>query len=147
MKLLSALVSLAVLLGACQASEEAPRPSTPKLPPSARRLTSNSAMYLVAFVPEPDPIVVNQPVKLRVWVVDGGGKGPLLNTNQIALSVDAVMPEHQHGMTTEAAVHADDKGTFEVSGVLLHMPGRWQLYFDVTRAGITERAQCDLTLE
>jgi len=34
-----------------------------------------------------------------------------------------------------------------VLGLRFHMPGRWELYFDVTRDGVLERAQIDLELE
>ena len=40
-----------------------------------------------------------------------------------------------------------EPGKFRVEGMRLHMPGRWQIYFDVRRRGITERGQIDLDLE
>jgi len=32
-------------------------------------------------------------------------------------------------------------------GLLFHMPGRWQLLFDVERGGRTERLEADVVLE
>ena len=31
--------------------------------------------------------------------------------------------------------------------MLLHMPGRWELYFDVGEGALTERAQIEVELE
>ena len=145
--LAAACVLLAIALGACQSAAESPRAEQrPPVPAQARRVPSNGGRYVVAFVPDPDPWPVNQPVTLTVWVLDHDGKGAPIPPGKVTLAVDAAMPEHQHGMTTEPVVHAN-AGCFSVSGMLLHMPGHWQLYFDVTRDGITERAQCDVTLE
>lgn len=52
--------------------------------------------------------------------------------------VDATMPEHGHGMNYRPAVEALGEGRFRATGLLLHMPGRWQLSFAV--GGETLRA-------
>jgi hypothetical protein len=143
-------LALAPALGACQApsaSASMSEAGKPAVPANARRVTSNGGTYVVAFVAEPDPIPVNEPLQLRVWVLEASGQQAQLAPDRVTLAVDAAMPEHQHGMNTEPVVKTDQDRAFLVSGMLLHMPGRWQLYFDVTQAGITERAQCDVTLE
>jgi len=63
------------------------------------------------------------------------------------LRVDAQMPEHRHGMNYRARVSASGDGRYVVEGLLFHMPGRWQLFFDVERDGQTERLATDLVLE
>jgi hypothetical protein len=50
-------------------------------------------------------------------------------------------------MNTEAVVTPRGPGRFEVAGMLLHMPGRWEIHFDVTDGLVTERAQLDFILE
>jgi len=45
--------------------------------------------------------------------------------------VDATMPEHGHGMNYRPTVESLGNGRFRASGLLLHMPGRWQLSFTV----------------
>ena len=57
------------------------------------------------------------------------------------------MPEHRHSMNTDAVVTPLGNGRFGVAGLLLHMPGRWEMLFDVTDGGVTERAQLDFILE
>ncbi len=64
-----------------------------------------------------------------------------------ALRVDAQMPEHRHGMNYRATVSAGRDGRYLAEGLMFHMPGRWQLLFEVERAGGTERLAADLDLE
>ena len=63
-----------------------------------------------------------------------------------SLAVDAAMPEHEHGMNTQPQVErAGDR--FVVRGMMFHMSGYWEMYFDVEHEGVTERAQYEITLE
>jgi len=72
------------------------------------------------------------------------------------------MPEHHHGMTLKPLVSAIDgpllqdlppghgargDGRFEVRGMLFHMPGRWEIQFDITHGAVTERAQIEINLD
>jgi hypothetical protein len=88
----------------------------------------------------PEPIPWGEPFDLRVWVV---GK----DTREASLAVDAAMPEHGHGMNRVPVVTAAEDGGYAVEGLLFHMPGRWELYFDVTEGAVTERAQVEVVLE
>jgi hypothetical protein len=63
------------------------------------------------------------------------------------LRVDAQMPEHRHGMNYRPTVAATGAGRYRAEGLLFHMPGRWQLLFDVNRGGRTERLATDIVLE
>ena len=65
----------------------------------------------------------------------------------VGLAVDAAMPEHGHGMNRVPKVAPRPDGGFHAEGLLFHMPGRWELYFDVTQGAVTERAQTDVVLE
>ena len=55
--------------------------------------------------------------------------------------IDATMPEHGHGMNYRPTIEALGNGRFRASGLLLHMPGRWQLSFtmgdETLRAALT----------
>jgi len=57
-----------------------------------------------------------------------------------AFEIDARMPHHQHGMVTQPICTTLAPGCFRIEGLQFHMLGRWELYFDVTRDGLTERA-------
>lgn len=63
------------------------------------------------------------------------------------LRVDARMPEHRHGMNYRPTVAATGPGRYVALGMMFHMPGRWQLVFDVERGGRTERLATDILLE
>jgi hypothetical protein len=63
------------------------------------------------------------------------------------LRVDAEMPEHRHGMNYRARVSATGDGRYRAEGLLFHMPGRWQLIFDVDRGARTDRLTADVVLE
>jgi len=57
------------------------------------------------------------------------------------------MPEHRHGMNYRPTVATSGEGRYRAEGLLFHMPGRWQLLFDVERGGRTERLAADILLE
>jgi hypothetical protein len=63
------------------------------------------------------------------------------------LRVDARMPEHRHGMNYRPTVASTGDGRYLAEGLMFHMPGRWQLIFDVERSGGTERLATDILLE
>lgn len=57
----------------------------------------------------------------------------------VLLRVDAVMPEHGHGMNYRPSVTAVSPGRWRAEGLLFQMPGSWELRLDVLAAGRTER--------
>lgn len=67
--------------------------------------------------------------------------------------VDASMPEHAHGMNYRPTVlrlssaAAATAARFRAEGLMFHMPGRWELTFDIDSAGGTERLASSLVLE
>ena len=149
---------IAVMVGACSPPPAPPAPaSSPAAPggvasepaPAAgaddQVIVSGAGTYCVAFQPRAERLPLNEPFSMRVRVLDSAARP--LSDAQITLSVDAAMPAHRHGMNTLPAVTARGDGSFQVDGMLLHMPGDWELYFDVTRRGVTERAQVAVTLE
>lgn len=73
----------------------------------------------------------------------GGAQAAL--DHRVTLSVTAAMPEHEHGMDTVSRVSRDGD-VFAVEGMLLQMPGRWEVYFDLTDRGVTERAVLELNV-
>lgn len=113
------------------------------VPEMQHRIASNDQTYRVSFTSKPSPIPMNEPFTLDV-VVQHEGNGDAENLN---LAVDAAMPDHQHGMNTQPRVLKRGGGRFTVEGMLFHMPGHWELYFDITDAAVAERAQFDVNLE
>jgi hypothetical protein len=63
------------------------------------------------------------------------------------LRVDAVMPDHGHGMNYRASVRPQGPDRFVVEGLLWHMPGRWELRFDVNAGADRESLSTELLLD
>jgi hypothetical protein len=61
--------------------------------------------------------------------------------------VDATMPEHRHGMNYRAGIKSLGEGRWRAEGLLLHMPGRWELRFDVQAAGGTASLRDTIQLQ
>jgi hypothetical protein len=61
--------------------------------------------------------------------------------------VDAQMPEHRHGMNYRPTLTSEGAGRYVAEGFLFHMPGRWQLIFDVERDGHRTRLTGDVAIE
>jgi hypothetical protein len=60
-------------------------------------------------------------------------------TEGAALRVDATMPEHRHGMNYRPGITTLGPGRWRADSLLFHMPGRWELHFDVRENERTER--------
>jgi len=101
------------------------------------RLVSHDVVILYRTVPETVEVGRNFVVEA---VVCGGEPAH-------GLRVDAEMPEHRHGMNYRPRVSPAGDGRYVAEGLLFHMPGRWQLRFDVERKAGTARLATDLVLE
>lgn len=125
-----------------------PQPPAAPPPPDiawTAELTSADGTYLVKYLCEPDPIILGELFRLTVGVFDAKNGAPA--AEGVDLRVDAVMPEHEHGMNTKPAIERGADGLYHVDGMLLHMAGYWEIYFDAVDHGVVERAQTSLTLE
>lgn len=98
------------------------------------RTTVESSKYVVAYVTAPSPIEVGRHFVVNFAVCPrANGAAPQ------SVRVDANMPEHKHGMNYRAGVTVVRPGTFRAEGLMFHMPGRWDLTFDVVSGNTTER--------
>jgi len=144
-----ALPVLAILASCAGGSPTGIRDQTsdrPSLQASeSSRITSNAGGYEVVFSIMPPKVPLNEPFEIQACVT--GKSGDPTDAKDLVISVDAAMPQHQHGMNTKPRIEQAGEGCIHVEGMLFHMVGRWELYFDITRNGITERAQTEITLE
>lgn len=117
--------------------------------PDVASLTSGApsaaGTYYIAYATDPAAIPLNASFSIEAQVLEGGRDGRA--ARDVALAVDARMPEHEHGMNVEPVVRPIGPGRFRVEGLLFHMAGFWQMYFDVTRGAVTERAIVRVDLE
>ncbi len=72
------------------------------------------------------PIAVGRHFALEVQVCPDGAT---------LARVDAVMPEHRHGMNYRPSLKLLGAGRWRAEGLMFHMPGRWELRLDVDHAG------------
>lgn len=59
---------------------------------------------------------------------------------------DARMPVHGHGLNYRPRIVATGPGAYRIEGVLFHMPGPWQLAFDVRAGETARRLTADLSI-
>ncbi len=146
------VTGLAALAAARRVTGARPEPAAPAvrsgigsgagLGAAELELESNDGTYLVTCRVVPADFEVGDLFGLEVLVRRADGEPVAAD-----LAVDARMPEHGHGMNREPVVEARGEGRFEASNLMFHMPGYWELYLDLTRGAVTERAQAPLELE
>ena len=141
-------------------AEKVPEPASavPQAPPArgfpaldgsqpwhgAQHCASNDGHFAVFWRSTPDPIQERKSFSLEVWVTKLATPNELVSLD---LKLDAAMPEHGHGMNVVPQTTRVADGHFNIEGARFHMPGRWEMYFDLTHEARTERAQVTLVLE
>jgi len=103
---------------------------------------SNDRNYRVVITPSCGRIDANSPFDLRVSLRAISDIRDTLIADSI--SFDAEMPQHYHGMNSEPHITRASDDSWDVNGIVLHMKGSWQLYVDISAAGLVERAQYEL---
>lgn len=98
---------------------------------------AQSGELQVAFRTTPSPVKVGQPFRLVAEVC--APPGVVVSD----LKVDALMPAHKHGMNYRPQVSRGSGGQFQVTGLLFHMPGRWQYVFEVQTSKGRETLRLD----
>lgn len=143
------VVTAAAALGACRSgstSGEGASAGYPDPPVAIESARDGDGAWTVLRTPrsgaevryrsDPSPIPLNEPFSLEVDLRSADGAAPL---EVETLEVDGRMPHHRHGMNTVPRITSMGGGRYRVDGMLFHMPGRWELSFDLTRDGVTER--------
>ncbi len=105
---------------------------------------SAGGTYEVRWQSGPEGILPLEPFVLEVEVRTADGR-PL--AADAVVTADAAMPHHGHGMNFVPRVTPLGDGRYRVEGMLFHMRGRWELFVDVERDGVLERAQWTLEVE
>jgi len=134
-------VSAIGLLSASAPSIARGAPPPCEAPPgfdSPQRLESADVVVLYRTLPAPIALDRTFAVEAVVCPAPPGPGG---------LAVDAYMPEHRHGMNYRPRVSRRSDGVYLAEGLLFHMPGHWQLRFDVARDGRTDRLSADVELD
>jgi len=93
-----------------------------------------SARHTLAYRTDPVKVVVGKPfaVDLAICPRESGARIE-------EVRVDGHMPEHRHGMNYKASIKEGPGGRYRAEGLMFHMPGRWELIFELRAAGRTDR--------
>ncbi len=122
-----------------------PPPSAPTPAAVTHTVRAATGTFTARWSTDPDPIPLSDPFAMDVELfADEACTSPLADGT---LTVDASMPHHGHGMNLKAKVESLGGGRYHVTGMLFHMPGRWELTFDRTRNGLLERAQTTVIVQ
>jgi hypothetical protein len=111
--------------------------------PAGRSVVSNGGTYTVTFETTPATIPMNEPFTVVFKVASKSGD----SVEGARLEIDARMPAHGHGMNRAPKLSKTPDGSTRADGMLFHMPGHWEMYFDITQGGRSERAQVDVDLK
>jgi YtkA-like len=109
--------------------------------PGDKRLLEN-ARYQVAYRTEPQTVPVGTHFVVDFAVCPRGKAAA-----PTAVRVDANMPDHRHGMNYRPQVTTIGPGVYRAEGLLFHMPGRWDLTFDIVAGNATQRLASTLRIE
>lgn len=121
-----------------------PAAPAPALPPG-EGAWSNARGFYAVWRPLGGEVPFNEEFDAEVWLfADDFGTQPLADA---AVSIDCRMPHHQHGMLHDVGLVPTGGGRYLAEGMLCHMLGYWELYVDVTRGAVTERAQFVVEVE
>ena len=110
-------LALAGAAGACTPPLEGTRLESPR--------------FVLAFKPE--PVSVAKHFALEIAVCAKSAAAPE------SIKVDAHMPEHRHGMNYAPALKPLGPGRWRAEGLMFHMPGQWELVFEIRAAGTSDR--------
>jgi hypothetical protein len=98
------------------------------LGPDVRRI--EQAQFVLVYKTTPEPIPVG-----RHFAIDFTLCPRDTATLPTEVRVDATMPEHKHGMNYRASVVPRGPGLYRAEGLMFHMPGRWELVFELRSGG------------
>jgi hypothetical protein len=108
--------------------------------PGARK--AESARYVLDVRTRPEKIAVGQHFQVELVVCAKGGQAAPEDVR-----VDGFMPDHNHGMNYRAVVKPMGNGRYEATGLMFHMPGRWDFIFEVRGGGKTDRITHTVVLQ
>lgn len=111
----------------------------------AHELTTSVGTYTLRWRSTPALLPLAQNFALDVWVF--AASAPDVPLADVTVDVDAGMPQHGHGLARQPRIANTGTGHWRAEGLRFHMPGRWELFFDVTRGARLERAQTSVVLE
>ena len=100
----------------------------------------DAADYRLAYRTQPEKIVIGRHFALEIAVC--AKTGGVIE----GIVIDGFMPEHRHGMNYRPTAKLLSAGRYQVDGLMFHMPGRWDLHFDIRSGGHSARLTAENVL-
>ena len=113
-----------------EAVAQEPADAEPADASGLRSARSTSGHYTVSWRPLASEVPNNEPFELEFFLEKDG-----VPARGAQVVVRGWMPEHGHGMVRRPEVEDRGDGSYLVRGMLLHMSGLWELFFDVYEPG------------
>lgn len=101
--------------------------------PGGSRATS--ANYTIAWRADPQKIPVGRHFAVDLLVCPKTGSAVAT-----AVAIDARMPSHGHGMNYKPTLKPVGENRYRAEGLMFHMPGQWEMVFDLRAGDTVERA-------
>ena len=100
-----------------------------------------SGRHMIAFRPEPMRLERGEPFALLFNVCTKNGNPAEL------VAVEAHMPETKQDMNRKPTIVPGGDGRYSADGMVFHMPGRWEITFDVRAGEESERLSHELIVK
>jgi len=158
------LLVLTSVMPSAASAQPAPPPSGAAAPasraiecasgfPGGSRATS--AGYTIAWRADPQKIPVGRHFAIDLLVCPKAGAAGAAGAGTapgspaavpVAVAVDARMPSHGHGMNYKPTLKPVGENRYRAEGLMFHMPGQWELVFDLRSGDKVERATQAVTV-
>ena len=120
-------------------------PASPEVRGDTLEALSSGGMFIARITPLVDPMPMNEAFSVSLSLIDPESGAPFDAYD--AVSIDARMPAHKHGMLRDVGLTPQEDGSMRADGLLLHMYGHWELHVDVQKGARFERAQVSVRLQ
>lgn len=133
-------------LRAAEQGVAAHAPTQPQIRSEPVALSAHSARgnFQIRIRPEGGSIPLNEPFAVILDLFDLETGQRLMDYG--AVTLDARMPAHGHGMLRDVALIPTGEGSLRAEGLLFHMVGHWEFHVDLTQGPRVERAQASFEL-
>lgn len=102
-------------------------------------METEGGSFQVMYSTSPDPLVQSESFS-ATFMVHNAADHEEMFMDAVITAVDAAMPSHGHGMNVTPEITDNGNGSFTASPMEFMMSGHWEIYADVTRGDVSDRA-------
>ena len=157
-QLLACLLTLALLLGACnmvlppQAGEDGMAMDSDNMDMSGGSMaadalepqTTENGLFTVSAVSQLDPVVINETHAWTLYIEAADGS-PVTDAE---IAIEGAMPEHNHGFPTAPRVTENlGEGDYLLEGMRFNMAGVWVLTLEISSGDQSDSVTFEFELQ